>query len=110
MKVAVILGVAHMMLGQMMKGLNNIYFKQWIDFYHEFIPQTLMFIAMFGYMDLLIVIKWLTNYNGKTDQAPSIINTMVAMFLGGGEIKGQPFFPANQFVENILACKQIKLT
>ena len=38
MKVAVILGVAHMMLGQMMKGLNNIYFKQWIDFYHEFIP------------------------------------------------------------------------
>ena len=47
-----------------------------------------MFIAMFGYMDLLIVIKWLTNYNGKTDQAPSIINTMVAMFLGGGEIKG----------------------
>ena len=47
-----------------------------------------MFIAMFGYMDALIVIKWLTNYNGKTDKAPSIINTMVAMFLGGGEIKG----------------------
>ena len=64
-----------------------------------------MFVAMFGYMDLLIVLKWLTNYNGKTDQAPSIINTMVSMFLGGGEIKGQPFLPANQFIENILACK-----
>ena len=64
-----------------------------------------MFVAMFGYMDFLIVVKWLTNYTGKTEQAPSIINTMVAMFLGGGEIKGQPFIPANTFVENILARK-----
>jgi len=53
-------------------------------------------------MDVLIVIKWLTNYTGHTDQAPSIITTMVGMFLGGGEIKGQPFLPANQFIENIL--------
>ena len=60
---------------------------------------------MFGYMDLLIVIKWLTNYTGKTDQAPSIITTMVNMFLGGGAIKGQPFMPANSFIENILMCK-----
>ena len=65
-----------------------------------------MFVAMFGYMDFLIVVKWLTNYTGKTDQAPSIINTMVGMFLGGGEIKGQPFIPANTFVQNILARKQ----
>ena len=85
--------------------MNAAYFKNRLDLYHEFVPQTLMFVAMFGYMDFLIVVKWLTNYTGKTDQAPSIINTMVAMFLGGGEIKGQPFIPANTFVENILARK-----
>ena len=77
-----------MLLGQMQKGLNARYFKNSLDFYHEFIPQTLMFVSMFGYMDMLIIIKWLTNYNGKTEKAPSIINTMVSMFLGGGEIKG----------------------
>lgn len=57
---------------------------------------------MFGYMDMLIVIKWFTNYTGHTDQAPSIITTMVSMFLAGGEIKGQEFFAHNQFVSNIL--------
>jgi len=35
---AVIIGVAHMMLGLMQKGLNAIYFKRKIDFLHEFIP------------------------------------------------------------------------
>ena len=95
MKVSVILGVAHMLLGQMNKGLNAVYFGNRLDFVHEFIPQTLFFVLLFGYMDLLIVVKWLTNYTGHTDQAPSIITTMVGMFLGGGEIKGQPFLPAN---------------
>ena len=60
---------------------------------------------MFGYMDMLIVIKWFTNYTGHTDQAPSIITTMVSMFLAGGEIKGQEFFAHNQFVSNILVGK-----
>ena len=105
MKLSVILGVAHMLLGQMNKGLNAVYFGNRLDFVHEFIPQTLFFVLLFGYMDVLIVVKWLTNYTGHTDQAPSIITTMVGMFLGGGEIKGQPFLPANQFIENILVCK-----
>ena len=110
MKVSVILGVSHMLLGQMNKGLNAIYFNDKLSFIHEFIPQTLLFLAMFGYMDCLIVIKWLTNYTGKTNQAPSIITTMVGMFLGGGEIKGQPFMPANTFIENILVGKYTSKT
>jgi len=38
MKVSVILGVSHMLLGQMNKGLNALYFGNRLDFVHEFIP------------------------------------------------------------------------
>ena len=46
-------------------------------------------------MDVLIFLKWNTNYIGHTDQAPSIIVTIVNFFLNAGEIKGQPFFQGN---------------
>ena len=38
MKISVILGVAHMTLGICNKGLNARFFKNDLDFYHEFIP------------------------------------------------------------------------
>jgi len=41
-------------------------------------------------MDMMIVIKWLTDYSGKEGQAPSIITTMINMGLNGGKINGQP--------------------
>ena len=54
-----------------------------------------MLVCLFGYMDLLIVLKWNTNYDGNTQEAPSIINAVVGFVLYGGEIKGRDFFPAN---------------
>lgn len=62
---------------------------------------------MFGYMDMLIIIKWNTNYLGAENEAPSIISTMVAMFLDGGRIKGRPFFKGNVIVSNLMLCKCI---
>ena len=38
MKMAVIFGVAHMSLGIVMKGLNAIYWKRWLELIFEFIP------------------------------------------------------------------------
>lgn len=38
MKIAVIFGVAQMSIGVLLKGSNNIYFRQWLDFFFEFIP------------------------------------------------------------------------
>lgn len=51
---------------------------------NEFFPQLILLLAIFGYMDLLIIIKWNTNYTGITDQAPSIIVTIVNFFLNSG--------------------------
>lgn len=46
--------------------------------------------VLFGYMDLLIIVKWLTNYEGQEHAAPSIITTMINMALKGGQIDGIP--------------------
>jgi V-type H+-transporting ATPase subunit a len=74
-----------MALGIMLKGSNAIHFSSPIDFLFEFIPQITMLMVLFGFMDLMIVLKWLTNYDGKEAYAPSVISMMIDMFLNGGE-------------------------
>jgi len=82
MKLAVIIGVLQMVLGIMLKGTNYWYHGKPIDFIFEFIPQLIVMLAMFGFMDYLIIVKWLTNW--EPSLAPSIVTTMIGMFLGLG--------------------------
>ena len=59
MKTSVILGVLQMSLGICMKGFNALYFGSYVDFFFEFVPQISLLLALFGWMDALIVGKWL---------------------------------------------------
>ena len=59
MKIAVIIGVLQMSLGIFMKGFNALYFKRPMDFLFEFIPQIILLNVLFGWMDVLIIAKWL---------------------------------------------------
>ena len=69
-----------------MKALNSLYFDRKIDFYFEFIPQIILLIALFGFMDLMIVLKWLTNWYALDGaKPPSIITAMITMCLGFGD-------------------------
>jgi len=38
MKLSIIAGVIHMVLGICMKGLNSLHFKNYVDFFFEFLP------------------------------------------------------------------------
>jgi V-type H+-transporting ATPase subunit a len=96
MKLAVIFAILQMSLGIFMKGVNSVYFRKPLDFIFEFIPQIVLLWALFGYMDLLIVGKWLTPVDvnilalpGSTEYdalnlSPSIITTMIDIFLAFG--------------------------
>lgn len=87
MKVAIILGVLQMLFGICLKGLNAIYFGSWIDFVFEFIPQLLFLGGLFGYMCVLIVVKWLYKWqSGPHPDAsfdagapPQIINVFTSL-------------------------------
>ena len=59
MKISVIIAVIHMTLGIVLKAFNALYFKRTIEFVFEFIPQIIFMVILFGYMDFLIVFKWL---------------------------------------------------
>lgn len=68
--------------GILLKGSNAIYFSNWIDFLFEFIPQLIFMLITFGYMNSLIVMKWLTDWAKEgTSNAPSLINYMLNLFL-----------------------------
>ena len=86
MKLSVILGVAHMSLGILMKAMNAFERRSHIDFWLEFLPQIIFMLVIFGYMDAMIIVKWLTDWTGRESQAPSIISTMIAVVLSGGSI------------------------
>ena len=91
MKISVIFGVAQMALGVCMKGLNSIYHGKKMDFVFECIPQIVLLMALFGFMDMLIIVKWLTDWENQTgDKPPSIISTMISMCLNMGEPPADP--------------------
>ena len=73
-----------MSLGVILKAFNSIYFKHHLELIHEFIPQILLLWVLFGYMDIMIIVKWLTNFEGNEHNAPSIITSMINMALKGG--------------------------
>lgn len=101
MKISVIIAVLQMSLGVILKLVNSIHFGKTIDIIFEFLPQFIFLLALFGYMDLLIVMKWLTNYP-KTNEAPSIITCCIDLFLGHGKDKIEQVFEGQKSVNLIL--------
>ena len=56
-----------MTLGVLLKGYNYSFHKKKVEFYFEFTPQILMLLSLFGFMDLLIIVKWLTDYSAPVE-------------------------------------------
>jgi V-type H+-transporting ATPase subunit a len=111
MKLSVIFGVLQMGLGICMKAANASYFGHKIEFYFEFIPQITLLLALFGWMDLMIIVKWLTPYHsepeGQGQKVPAIITQMVNMFLKGGATDGDPLIGTEstmKVIQTVLLC------
>ena len=75
-----------MCLGLIIKASNFKFFKSNIDYYYVFIPQLSLMLWLFGWMNLLIIIKWLTPWYDNTSKAPSIVSIMINMFLNFGNV------------------------
>jgi V-type H+-transporting ATPase subunit a len=63
MKMSVIVGITQMIFGICLRGMNSRYFKSSLDFYCEFVPMILFATSFFGYMIVLIFIKWSIDWN-----------------------------------------------
>lgn len=100
MKLSILIGVTHMLLGIALKGVNAIHFGSMVDFFFEFIPQFVFMTSLFGYMCVLIVLKWVKSWDGfcedrlqETDpECPAIINTFTNFTAVGTPIFGDKAF------------------
>ncbi|XP_055384766.1 V-type proton ATPase 116 kDa subunit a 1-like [Condylostylus longicornis] len=87
MKLSIIFGVAHMVFGVCMSVVNHIHFRRFLNIFLEFMPQIFFLILLFGYMVLLMFIKWI-KYSAKAltipeepGCAPSVLITFINMML-----------------------------
>ncbi|KAL8116120.1 hypothetical protein AgCh_022570 [Apium graveolens] len=76
MKMSILLGVAQMNLGIVMSFFNANFFRNGINIWCQFVPQIIFLNSLFGYLSILIIIKWITG--SKAD----LYHVMIYMFLG----------------------------
>eukprot|EP00929_Paragymnodinium_shiwhaense_P117141 TRINITY_DN8739_c0_g3_i1.p1 TRINITY_DN8739_c0_g3~~TRINITY_DN8739_c0_g3_i1.p1 ORF type:complete len:843 (+),score=166.31 TRINITY_DN8739_c0_g3_i1:72-2531(+) len=75
MKISVIFGVTQMFVGLLLRFSNAVYEGNAVDFFCECCPMMVFMLCFFGFMDLMILYKWVT----PMPNPPSIINSMIAM-------------------------------
>ena len=86
MKTSVIIGIIQMIFGIALKGMNHIYFGEVMDFILEFIPRMIFMCLLFGYLVIMIFIKWGTDWSADTSKAPSLISQLLMIFLNMGSV------------------------
>lgn len=67
MKLSVIIAIVHMTFGIILKATNARFFRKPLDYFFEFWPQVIFMVLLFGYMDFLIIFKWLQPWDIKYD-------------------------------------------
>jgi len=111
MKMSVILGVSQMLVGIILKWFNKIHFQDYGTLCAVCVPELLFMSCTFGYMCILIFIKWSTDYaqgeaglgvpcypscsddyaseygaDGCFREPPMIITTLIGMFMSVGAV------------------------
>ncbi|XP_058729864.1 V-type proton ATPase subunit a1-like [Vicia villosa] len=75
MKMSILFGVVHMNLGIMLSYFNARFFGSSLDIRYQFVPQMIFLNSLFGYLSLLIVVKWCSGSQAD------LYHIMIYMFL-----------------------------
>jgi V-type H+-transporting ATPase subunit a len=75
MKTSVIFGVVQMIAGLLLRFSNAYSERNFLDFCCECVPMMVFMCCFFGFMDYMILYKWVT----PLENSPSIINSLIAM-------------------------------
>ncbi|KAA8494165.1 V-type proton ATPase subunit a2 [Porphyridium purpureum] len=109
MKLSIVLGVCQMALGLCLSLENARFFRKPLDIWYGFVPQMLFLMSIFGYLVLLIVLKWLTDWNSASCrmssicEAPDIKNILIGMFMSPGRVPAKnQLFPGQAAVQLLL--------
>ncbi|KHN33443.1 V-type proton ATPase subunit a1-like [Glycine soja] len=83
MKMSILFGVAHMNLGIILSYFNAHFFQNSLDIRYQFVPQMIFLNSLFGYLSVLIVIKWCTGSQAD------LYHVMIYMFLSPTDNLGE---------------------
>ncbi|KAL9268608.1 V-type proton ATPase subunit a1-like protein [Drosera capensis] len=83
MKMSILLGVTQMNVGIILSYFNARFFNNSIDVRYEFVPQLIFLNSLFGYLSILIIIKWCTGSQAD------LYHVMIYMFLSPMEELGE---------------------
>jgi vacuolar-type H+-ATPase subunit I/STV1 len=75
-----------MLIGLVLKLLNQIHFRHYSRILFECIPEFLFLFCIFGYLCIIIFIKWYTDFAETGGIAPSLITLLIGFFLSPGAI------------------------
>lgn len=98
MKMSIILGFTHMLLGSVLSLLNTRYCGDKITMFCVVIPQAVAFVSFVGYLIFLIFFKWVS-----TENRQGIISVIVSMFTSPFELQN-PMYPFQKQVQLFLLC------
>ncbi|CAK9301461.1 unnamed protein product [Gordionus sp. m RMFG-2023] len=108
MKISIILGVIHMSLGICLSLFNHTYYRNRSNIITEFIPQFLFLFCLFGYLCIVIVVKWIKFNATNSRCAPSLLINLINMFLlsypppAPGEICSPYLFKGQKTLQYVL--------
>ncbi|KAG4129777.1 hypothetical protein ERO13_D09G102000v2 [Gossypium hirsutum] len=83
MKMSILLGVAQMNLGIILSYFNARFFRSSLDIRYQFVPQMIFLNSLFGYLSLLIIIKWCIGSQAD------LYHVMIYMFLSPTDDLGE---------------------
>ncbi|KAE8698673.1 V-type proton ATPase subunit a3 [Hibiscus syriacus] len=97
MKMSILLGVAQMNLGIMLSYFNATFFSNSLNIWFQFIPQMIFLNSLFGYLSLLIIVKWCTGSQAD------LYHVMIYMFLSPTDELGEnQLFPGQKTAQIVL--------
>mmetsp|Transcript_19942 Transcript_19942/g.51426 ORF Transcript_19942/g.51426 Transcript_19942/m.51426 type:complete len:806 (-) Transcript_19942:242-2659(-) len=86
MKISIIVGVLQMTFGIFLSLVNHLEYKNYKKVFFQFIPELGFFGSIFGYLVFLIFYKWSINWVGIGKPAPSLLTTLINMFMSPGAV------------------------
>ncbi|PQP98900.1 V-type proton ATPase subunit a3 [Prunus yedoensis var. nudiflora] len=97
MKMSILIGVVQMNLGIIISYFNARFFRSGVNVWFQFIPQIIFLNSLFGYLSVLIVMKWWTG--SKAD----LYHVMIYMFLSPTDELGEnQLFSGQRTVQLVL--------
>ncbi|KAJ6402857.1 hypothetical protein OIU84_014877 [Salix udensis] len=79
MKLSILIGVAQMNLGIILSYFNATYFKNSVNIWFQFIPQMIFLNSLFGYLSLLIILKWCTGSQADLYHLVLLLSALVSV-------------------------------